>query len=298
MNKASELAILECPMCGVSNCLTTVTRLGEYRVNLCSVCHGETVHPIPNADTLNSAYQDFDAGRLARENLDKYAKLAARLLTNALDRSNANPRSGSRKRSFLDYGCGGGHFLRAAQTLGFHSVGMEFDPVSVTAARALGLDVRRGALPEEPEALRGERFDVVLSFHVLEHVPAPFRTLAALSDCTLPGGVIFLGVPDQQSLPSRIKKGLRYIGIRSKDWGYIQPPVHLHGFAIETFTAIAERLDLSLQYAFRVSPLDPEAFPATRNYWEHLPFQRLVYQLARMAASPGYLFAAFQKPNR
>lgn len=252
----------------------------------CSECGAESVAPLPSEAQYASAYRDFDAGRLARQHFDEYVRFAKELLRRA---------GVAGSKTFFDYGCGGGHFVRAAEQLGLAAVGMEVDPVSVQAARERGLDVRSGRLPGS-DALQGQRFDGVLAFHVLEHVPSPYETFRSLEQHTAPGGRILIGVPDQCSFPAGAKKMLRGVGIKRSEWGYVQPPIHVHGFRARTLESLGQRFALRLETLERVSPLDRSAFPSTPAYWRGLWAQRAIYALARMLRSPGYLFAVYRKP--
>jgi len=251
----------------------------------CPECGAESVAPLPSDAQYASAYRDFDAGRLARQHFDEYVGFARELLRRA---------GVAGSKSFFDYGCGGGHFVRAAQELGLQAVGMELDPVSVRTAQERGLDVRAGTLPGS-DALQGRRFDCVLAFHVLEHVPSPYETLRSLERLTAPGARVLIGVPDQDSFPASAKKRLRMLGIKRSEWGYVQPPIHVHGFKARTLRALGERLALRVESLERVSPLDPCAFPSTPAYWRGLRAQRALYALARALGSPGYLFTVYRK---
>lgn len=45
-----------------------------------------------------------------------------------------------------------------------------------------------------------QRYDVVLAAHVLEHVPDASSTLAKFNQVLLPGGALYLVIPDDQDL--------------------------------------------------------------------------------------------------
>jgi hypothetical protein len=105
----------------------------------------------------------------------------------------------------------------------------------------------------------------------------------------------FIGVPDQTALPSRVKKLLRVFGFKQKEWGYVQPPIHLHGFTPDTLAVLGKKLHLRVREIRSTSPLDPASFPSTPEYWRRLPAHRAVYSLARFLGSPGYLLAVYQR---
>jgi len=288
-------AVPRCFICGSAERPEPVVDLGEYRVHRCPRCRGESAYPLPDPDTLRAAYQGFDAGRIAREHFEQYSDLAEMMLVNEFAKAGLRLFDEEYSASFLDYGCGGGHFVKAASNLGFRSIGIEFDPVSVAEGRKAGLDVREAGSPDRPDTLEDETFDAILLFHVLEHVTAPFRTLGALADRLRPGGVLFVEVPDQESLPALIKRSARLLGMKKREWGYVQPPIHLHGLSRRSFEVVARELGLTLHEMSQVSPLDPRKFPSNREYWRYLRIQQAVYRLARVMRSPGYLFVVLKK---
>lgn len=55
-----------------------------------------------------------------------------------------------------------------------------------------------------------------------------------------------------------MKKAARLAHIKRRDWGYVQPPIHLDGFSKYTFEVLARQLGLKLSAVSRLSPLDPK----------------------------------------
>lgn len=84
----------------------------------------------------------------------------------------------------LDYGCGGGAFVRHLRGRGFH--------------QAFGYD-RYSPAFADPSVLR-ERYDCVISQDVLEHVPDPRACLDQLGELALPGGIIAIGTPNAEAI--------------------------------------------------------------------------------------------------
>jgi SAM-dependent methyltransferase len=84
----------------------------------------------------------------------------------------------------LDYGCGGGAFVRHLRLRGFrHAVG--FDQYSPAFADASVLEAR---------------YDCVISQDVLEHVESPRAFLDHLGELAAPGGFIALGTPNAEAI--------------------------------------------------------------------------------------------------
>jgi len=100
-----------------------------------------------------------------------------------------------RGRRMLDVGCGYGFALDIARFL-FDWEGVGLDP-SIVATRGreeLELDIRPGTLDDafEPD----ERFDVIFSSEVIEHIADPREFLGAVRRRLSPDGVLVLTTPD------------------------------------------------------------------------------------------------------
>ena len=111
----------------------------------------------------------------------------------------------------LDVGCGSGSFLAKARERwpACSGLGLELSNEAAGAARAQGLDVVVRSL-EEHNSRRPGQFDVVTAFQVLEHVPAPRPFLDALVEAVRPGGLIVIGVPDNDGYLAETKGLLSY----------------------------------------------------------------------------------------
>jgi len=94
----------------------------------------------------------------------------------------------------LDFGCGGGKFLRRMHALGWDVLGLDFSETSVQAVRDAGLKAIQGTLPH-PELAAGW-FDVMTMRHSLEHVPDPPAVLRAALDLLAAGGRLVIQVPN------------------------------------------------------------------------------------------------------
>jgi 2-polyprenyl-6-hydroxyphenyl methylase/3-demethylubiquinone-9 3-methyltransferase len=97
----------------------------------------------------------------------------------------------------LDVGCGGGLLCESLATAGAKVTGIDLAAGMVEAARlhaiesGIAIDYRI----ESAEALAARApgsFDVVTCMEMLEHVPSPAGTLAALSRLVKPGGAVFV----------------------------------------------------------------------------------------------------------
>lgn len=98
----------------------------------------------------------------------------------------------------MDFGCGDGEMLAAAQVLGIEAIGIDISATRADAARGAGAVV----LPDLSafEAHGGGKVHAVVLSQVLEHVSEPLGLLRALARHLVPGGVLFVAVPDCSGL--------------------------------------------------------------------------------------------------
>ena len=93
----------------------------------------------------------------------------------------------------LELGCGTGNVLAALAEFG-EAVGMETHPDLAAAARAAGLDVRTGRLPDDLVVPPGWA-DAVLLLDVIEHLDADVAALETARRALRPGGLLVITVP-------------------------------------------------------------------------------------------------------
>jgi 2-polyprenyl-3-methyl-5-hydroxy-6-metoxy-1,4-benzoquinol methylase len=117
----------------------------------------------------------------------------------------------------LDVGCGTGDFLAYLHARGYAAKGVEVSPAARNIAAAKGVAVH-ASLDDLP---RTSAFEVITLWHVLEHVADPRLTLDQLHDLLMPGGLLVVAVPDNESWDCR------YYGER---WAAWDVPRHLSHF--------------------------------------------------------------------
>jgi SAM-dependent methyltransferase len=98
---------------------------------------------------------------------------------------------------WLDVGFGDGGLLACAQEWGFDPLGIDLRPDTVAALASLGIPARCAELEAVGES---GAWSVVSMCDVLEHMPFPPRALAHVRTLLAPGGVLFLSMPNLDTL--------------------------------------------------------------------------------------------------
>lgn len=98
----------------------------------------------------------------------------------------------------MDFGCGDGEMLAAAKVLGMEAIGIDISATRAHAARGAGALV----LPDLAtfDAKGGGKVHAVVLSQVLEHVSDPVGLLRAIAPRMVPGGVLFVAVPNCSGL--------------------------------------------------------------------------------------------------
>ena len=132
----------------------------------------------------------------------------------------------------LDVGCGSGDFLAVMQKVpGWQVAGLEPSPQAAEHARAThSLDVTVGEFPQShwPAA----SYDVIMMWHVLEHVPAPKQVLVEVRRLLKHDGVFVVAVPVADSAEAQLF---------GPAWAGYDVPRHLMTFTRASVTRLLEQ---------------------------------------------------------
>ena len=117
----------------------------------------------------------------------------------------------------LDIGCGRGLLLRAFAGLGARCLGIERD--EFPGAESAPIDLHIGALQDDE--LENRCFDIIIIWHVLEHITELGALLDELPRHLNPGGLLVISVPNFSSWQSRFFE---------RHWFHLDIPRHVTHF--------------------------------------------------------------------
>jgi SAM-dependent methyltransferase len=129
----------------------------------------------------------------------------------------------------LDVGCGVGLFGHGAHARGWNVRGIDVSEHAIQMGRSFA-PFPMEACSIETVIDRGERYDVVTAFEVLEHLERPVAFLSAVKKVLRPQGQFFCTVPNWNC--DVVQSATR------PDW---LPPVHLHFFTLEALEELGRR---------------------------------------------------------
>lgn len=218
-------AALRCPVCRSASTrhLFEVITTAPFSAHECGACGLVFTWPRPTAEELESfysaAYFSGNAtGGLGYDDYRSLGELNARRSWRTLQRFTAL--DDVRPRRLLDVGCATGGFLAEAASEGWDCVGLEMSSAAAASARAdFGLEVHEGDL--HGVDLPSGAFGLVTMWHVLEHMTAPAAGLARARDLLAPGGLLFIELPNWNSVGRTLKRA---------EWSQMKPPEHVNFF--------------------------------------------------------------------
>jgi 2-polyprenyl-3-methyl-5-hydroxy-6-metoxy-1,4-benzoquinol methylase len=166
-------------------------------------------------------------------------------------------RYGSHCGRLFEVGCAYGYFLDVAREAGYDTVGLEICKDAVASCQSRGLNVHAGIVTPKFLEAHGP-FDAVAMLDVIEHLPEPAETIAALSESLKPGGLMAITTGNWSSLLSSVT--------RSR-WRLMTPPQHLYFYSRSTLSKLLANHGLKV-----VSLVAP---------WKRVPLGLIAYQLTR-----------------
>jgi len=217
----------------------------QFHFVRCSSCGVVRLNPRPDVSELGQIYPpNYYAYGLLSEEADASAGLGAALkkwmyqrrLLSLLKRLG---RPGDLR--ILDVGCADGRLLDwyKASPAGdrIETYGIELSEAAAEVARRRGHRVVTGRFEVDTEFDPGT-FDLILAYHVIEHVDDPKAFMRRAADLLAPGGVCVVATPNLDSADARRLAG---------HWGGNHFPRHWTLYDAQTLKAVARDVGLETE---------------------------------------------------
>jgi len=165
------------------------------------------------------------------------------------ERTELRPLAGRRA---LDVGCGAGLLTEPLARMGAAATGLDAAPENIAAARlhaegqGLTIDYRPGSVETLDES---ERFDLVCSMEVVEHVSDPAAFVLGLARALAPGGLMLLSTPNRTFLSRlaliMVGEGTGQIPRGTHDWQKFLTPGELEALLQQAGLRVVETRGLA-----------------------------------------------------
>jgi 2-polyprenyl-3-methyl-5-hydroxy-6-metoxy-1,4-benzoquinol methylase len=215
-----------CALCGASAATTTPVRDG-FHLRQCSHCGHVTTIPQLDASEMAAYYPPSYYGQANR----RFNVLAERLIAWFRKRRADEIQRLVPQGRLLDVGCGRGLLPALMRDRGWAVQGTELSPTAAVHAREdLKIPVWVGDFQDCPFA--DASFDVVVLWHVLEHLREPLAALERCRQLLRPGGLLIVAVPNYASWQARLG---------GRHWFHLDIPRHYHHFRVHLLVATLAR---------------------------------------------------------
>ena len=263
-----------CNLCGSASSDFMFTAEDHYsgeRFSLtrCHHCGCTYTNPRPTSTELSkyypSAYYGIDGQRF-RGGLEKVVRFFRQQLADKICQQYPG------RGRVLEVGSGRGTLLAELVRRGWQAVGTEYS-VEMAQASFNNLGVKVFPAPDLLQCqFESGSFEVVVCYHVLEHLPTPLETLSEISRIIHPKGLLIIAVPNFGGLVSRLSQ---------KNWFALDVPRHLYHFTPTTLTEILDRTGFKISQSTTLS-LEQDIFGFAQSCLNMagLPFN-ILYDLIR-----------------
>ena len=258
-----------CAFCESPQFISSPTLQPGTQLIQCSRCGAAFTDPQPSPTDLERQYSETYYGPENVKFLHSFEKLVGLITRWRAQRINELLAPHSR---IFEIGCGRGLLLASLAHRGHECHGTERSELAARRARKnVGLKIYTS--PLEQCSLEPNYFDLVILWHVLEHMEQPGHCLSYISRVLKPGGLLLVEVPNYSSLQSRLA---------GKYWFHLDINRHLYHFSKEGLKELLDKSDFELTKQSTFS-------------WDQCPYGALQSLLNLLGLPPELLYRLLKR---
>ena len=253
-----------------------------FYLESCSNCELTRTAPILDDSELSSYYESGYYGSSEQKfnplieawTVWSNNRLAKKIFSSAI-RSVASETS---KTKVLDVGCGRANLLKAFKSLGCDCYGVERTDFP-SDDELDGISIYKQDINDIP--FEENEFDIVVIWHVLEHLVDPVTTLKRIQKILKPDGSLIIAVPNYGGLQSRLF---------GKHWFHLDLPRHTYHFTESSLKNITNKNGLTIE-SISTSSLDQSLFGFIQSAANmlHLGKPNTLYEILKTAQNKSTL---------
>ncbi len=218
-----------CPLCASDVPEPTPYGQGPFAVVRCGVCRLWYLSPRLSGRAIHEHYTGgdyFEGGESGYASYGAQAESLRRTFRRLLRELAARGLTGG---SLLEVGCGYGFFLDEAERHFDALYGTEMSPGAADRAARSGRTVVAGDIHAAPADLMA---DLIVSFHVVEHIYDPLDFLRGVARRLKPGGTVVLAAPDMGAFWRRLM---------GRHWPSFKYPEHVAFYDARTLPVLLRK---------------------------------------------------------
>ena len=218
----------------------------KYKIKRCKKCHHVQIYPVPTMKEIEKFYNE----NLQEKNIGYKAtikEIKEKNLDDTIRRVSLIKKITSKRNSILEIGSGYGFFLERMKNSGYKIMGTEVSKARIKFLKKIpNIEIFQSS---EPAKIK-KKFDVIVMFHVLEHLTDPITFLKNIKTLLNSKGKIVVEVPNFNDYQLDLHKEYRDFF-----WQF----AHIHYFYPKT-----------LRYVFKKAGFNSKIFGVQRYSIENM----------------------------
>lgn len=163
-----------------------------------------------------------------------------------------------------------GIFSCNAKDAGFNVTAIEIDQNCVDYLnRTVGIRAIQSSNPAETLSQMNEKFDVIVLWHCLEHLPNPWLVIQKAAEQLATGGILLVAIPNIESYEFSILKG---------GWKHLDTPRHLYFYPAESLVALCQANGLK---KLEVNTMDELSVALGKDAWHTFALSKIPVKYVR-----------------